>query len=442
MKKITIIGTGYVGLVTGACLAEMGNLVTCLDIDQEKISSLKVGNLPFYEPGLKELVHKGIASTRLQFTDQYTQAIPGTEICFFALPTPSKSDESCDLDYILLAAKQVAEVMNNYLVIVNKSTVPVGTGERLRGELLKHQPSPIPFDIVSNPEFLREGTAVNDCMHPDRILLGIDSKNAEQQMKELYAQYLDQVMVMDIPSAELAKYAANTMLATRISLMNELAGLCEKLGADIESVRIAMGADERIGTRYLSPGIGFGGSCLPKDVKALRSTAKQNDHPCTFFDSILEINERQRKHFFDKIMRHFGSLKGITLGIWGLAFKPDTDDLREAPSLYLIEKFLEAGANLRIYDPVSMPKAKKFLKNDEIQFCEDASDAAEEVDALILVTEWSEFQTADFKKIGPLMKQKILFDGRNQYKEMEMEELGFTYFRIGKTPSRELVHAS
>ncbi|NGX37373.1 MAG: UDP-glucose 6-dehydrogenase TuaD, partial [Chlamydiae bacterium] len=349
--KITMIGTGYVGLVTGACLAEMGNQVICLDIDREKIDSLQAGKLPFYEPGLKELVKRNTQANRLHFTGQYSEAIPGCDICFLALPTPSNQDESCDLSYVEKAAKQLAEIMDNYLVVVNKSTVPVGTSERVKQtiqETLDARGVQIPFDIVSNPEFLREGSAIEDCMQPDRILLGVNQSKAAKIMQELYAPFLERILIMDIPSAELAKYAANAMLAARLSLINDLASLCEKLGANIDAVRDALAHDDRIGPQYLNPGIGFGGSCLPKDMKALRAMAKTHNHPTDFFDSILEINQRQRENFFEKIRSHFDRTKGKTLALWGLSFKPGTDDLREAPSLYFIQKCLVQGISLRL----------------------------------------------------------------------------------------------
>ena len=431
-----MIGTGYVGLVTGACLAEMGNQVICLDIDREKVDSLQVGNLPFFEPGLKELVKRNTEANRLRFTDAYIDAIPGSDICFLALPTPSNHDESCDLSYVEAASIQLAEAMDNYLVVVNKSTVPVGTSEKVRQSIqktLEKRGVQIPFDIVSNPEFLREGSAIEDCMQPDRILLGVHQSRAAKIMQELYAPYHERILIMDIPSAELAKYAANAMLATRLSLINDLASLCEKLGANIHSVRDAIGHDERIGPHYLNPGLGFGGSCLPKDMKALRAIAQTHNHPTDFFDSILEINERQQKDFFEKIRSHFDPLKGITLALWGLSFKPNTDDLREAPSLYLIQKCLEHGIRLRVYDPVAMPKAKLLFNHyPEIHFAQDEYDAAAGADAIALVTEWKQFQFADFQKIGATMRSKILFDGRNQHSGEEMKKFGFSYFCVGK----------
>lgn len=430
MRKITIIGTGYVGLVTGACLADMGNAVTCLDIDQAKINSLKQGEIPFFEPGLEELVQKGIASNRLKFTTDYSEAIPGCEFCFLALPTPSNHDDSCDISFVLQAARQLAEKMTDYLVVVTKSTVPVGTAEKVRATIAETQKH-IPFDVVSNPEFLAEGAAVKNYLHPDRVIIGVDSQRAEKMMRALYASYLDRLLVMDIPSAELCKYASNGMLALRISYMNDIACLCEKLGANIDSVQIAMGADPRIGKSYLNPGIGYGGSCLPKDVRALRSTAKLCQHPSSLFDSILEINSRQRELFLSKIHNYFGDLSDKTFAIWGLSFKPHTDDLREAPALYLIQSLLELKAKVKVYDPVAMPKAKHHFQNG-VHFCESEYEAADQSHGIILITEWPQFKLVDFAKIAPKMAHKALFDGRNQYSHADMKKFGFEYFCIGK----------
>jgi len=447
MKKIAIIGTGYVGLVTGACLAEMGNQVICLDIDKEKIESLRALNLPFFEPGLEELVVRAVEAERLFFTDQYNEAIPGTDLCFLALPTPSNEDGSCDLSYVLAAAEEIAANMDNYLLIVNKSTVPIGTAEKVTETLKKtldERGVTIAFDVASNPEFLREGNAVADCLKPERILIGAKTTKAKELLKELYAPFCpqqDRIQITDIRSAEFAKYAANAMLATRISFMNNLATLAEKLGVNIDEVRIAMGADERIGNKYLNAGIGFGGSCLPKDIRALCAIGKKYGHPTPLFDSVLAINEEQRNFFYEKIARFFGSLSGKTLAIWGLSFKPNTDDMREAPALYLIQKFLEAGAHLRIYDPIALPKAKILLNRfDQVYFASDEYDAAENSDAIILATEWKQFQFADFEKIGASMNSKVFFDGRNQHSPDKMHKIGFIYFGIGQPdPIKELV---
>ncbi|NGX45634.1 MAG: UDP-glucose 6-dehydrogenase TuaD [Chlamydiae bacterium] len=442
--RIAIIGTGYVGLVTGACFAEMGHTVTCLDIDSEKIALLQRGELPFYEPGLSDVVTRGVKSGRLLFTDSYTEGIKDVAVCFLALPTPSEENGLCDLSHVISAAETLAKEMVEPLIIVNKSTVPVGTAETVREtvqKVLETRGADIPFDIVSNPEFLREGTAVSDCMKPDRVVIGVGSKKAEEIMAELYAPFTlnhDRLMVMDIPSAELSKYAANAMLATRISFMNELAGLCEKLGANIRQLRLAMGSDHRIGYQYLYPGIGFGGSCLPKDIRSLRATANLNGYDTPLLDSVQQINTDQQERFFQKVVSYFENLEGKVIAIWGLSFKPDTDDLREAPALHLSTKLLAAGAHLRLYDPVALEKARPLFERDEnVTFCSDEYHAAEEADAIILTTEWKQFRFADFDKLVNLMKGIAFFDGRNQYKAQEMESRGFDYFCIGKAPVRQ-----
>lgn len=452
MKKITIIGTGYVGLVTGACFAKMGNKVICLDIDLAKVDSLQKGCIPFYEPHLEELVKEGMRENRLQFTDQYAGAFSSCDICFLALPTPTKEDESCDLSYIFSAAQQLAKTMDHPLIVVNKSTVPVGTTEKIGQiiqETLQKEGKEIEFDLVSNPEFLREGTAVADCLHPDRILLGVTNEKTAEIMKNLYAPFNippEKLFVLDIASAELAKYGANAMLALRISFMNNLSLLCEKLGANIEHVGKVMGADKRIGPSYLHPGIGFGGSCLPKDVKTLRSFAKEWEVSTSLLDSILEINETQRQFFLRKIFRYFDEYElreRITLSIWGLAFKPDTDDLREAPSLYLIQECLKKGINLKIYDPVAMPKAKILLPpSPQLHFCSSPYESAFNADGIVLVTEWEEFRQIDLKKIGATLRNKALFDGRNLYDAKQMEKEGFDYLCIGKKELLKEFHAS
>ena len=446
MKKIAVIGTGYVGLVTGACLAKMGNQVMCLDIDQDKIHALKTGILPFYEPGLQELVIEGMNQKKLHFTSDYSLALLNTKICFFALPTPSNPDGSCDLSFLFVAARQLASVMQEDLVLVNKSTVPVGTAKKVSEviqETLDERNIHIQVDVISNPEFLREGTAVADCLNPDRILLGVDREKGSKVMQELYAPFAQRVLIMDTASAELSKYAANAMLGLRISFMNEIAGLCEKLGADVESIKRAMGKDERIGFRYLNPGIGFGGSCLPKDIRALSFLADQHGHSTHLFDEILEINERQKELFFSKILTHYCSLKGKNLAIWGLSFKPDTDDLREAPSLYLIQKCLDHGAFLRLYDPKAMPKAQALFGNHpRLQFCENVKETTLDSDGIILITEWKEFKKVDFEKIALRMNQKVFFDGRNQYSDAEMIQLGFDYIGIGKRKEALVFHDS
>lgn len=438
MRKITIVGTGYVGLVHGATLADKGNQVVCLDVNHKKINSLKGGVIPFYEPGLTELVAKVRASGHLSFTDNYQEAIPGTDICFMCLPTPSNEDGSCDLSFLLSATKQVAESMENDLIVVNKSTVPMGTAAKV-GETI-HQTltakgSSLSFDVVSNPEFLREGSAVADSMHPNRILLGVESERASSAMHALYASFSvppEKLLTTDIITAELAKYAANTMLASRISWMNVFSQLCDNMGGNIEGIRKAIGEDERIGPSYLCAGLGFGGSCLPKDVKALRHCAESQGIDTSMLDSVLNVNARQRDLFFEKIESHFGSLEGRTIAIWGLSFKPNTDDLREAPSLDVIQRCLQAGAKLRLYDPVALPAAQEVLDPENaLYFAQDEQDAATGADAIALLTEWDQFQQVDFGQIGPLMKEKVLFDGRNHLFHLLLDEQGFDYFPIG-----------
>jgi UDPglucose 6-dehydrogenase len=437
-KKITIVGTGYVGLVTGACFAKWGHPVTCLDIDEEKIASLMEGKVPFFEPELEALVQEGVRANFLQFTTSYKQAIEGATLCFLALPTPSTLEGDCDTSYVLEAAQEVARWMTRPLIFINKSTVPVGTGKKVDkavGEILTERGVDLPYSVVSNPEFLREGSAVADCLHPDRILIGSDSPEATKEMVELYAPFQNQIILMDLPSAELSKYAANTMLALRLSFINEISLLCEKTGANIEAVSAAIKADPRIGPNYLKPGIGFGGSCLPKDVKALRAMAKQLCHPVDLFDAILEINTRQREHFFEKVVHHFHSLKEKTLAIWGLSFKPLTDDLREAPSLYLIDRLIKAQTRLRLYDPAALAKAEELIgPHPLITYCETPQLAAEAADAILLITEWPLFSEIDYKQVGEQMHQKTLFDGRNCLSQQQLEEAGFTYVPIGKEP--------
>lgn len=438
MTRITIIGTGYVGLVTGVCLAKMGNTITCLDIDREKIHSLQKGKIPFFEPGLEEATIEETSAGRLSFTSSYESAIPDAEICFLALPTPSAEDGSCDMRYIFSAVKQIAQLMSENLVIVNKSTVPVGTTEKVR-EILRKETN-LPCHVISNPEFLKEGSALTDALDPDRILIGVDSPYAESVMKKLYAPFIDRILMMDIASCELAKYAANAMLATRLSFMNHLSILCEKVGANIDSIQQAIGKDPRIGSHYLRAGIGFGGSCLPKDVRALKETFIHLGLSSEFFENILKINTEQQEHFIKNIVGHFGNLSGKRLAIWGLSFKPDTDDLREAPSLYLIQKCLQQGAILRLYDPAAIDKAKQIFRNENnIQYCKDPYDAAMDTDAILLLTEWKEFVQIDFAKLGKIVREKTLFDGRNVFDRYLLETQGFSYFGIGKPLHTELV---
>lgn len=443
MKRIAIIGTGYVGLVTGCCLAEMGNQVTCLDIDKEKIDSLRMGGLPFYEPLLRELFDRVTGSHRLFFTNDYLKALAGAELCFLALPTPPGVGDACDTSILLQAARELASLMEAPLIIVIKSTVPMGTSQLVKEVIsreLERRKIFIPFDVINNPEFLREGSAVSDCMRPDRIILGGENPVAIAIVRDLYLPLLsdpNKVLVMDSLSAELSKYAANAMLACRLSFMNYLSVLCETAGSDIEMVKRSLGFDERIGPHYLNAGIGFGGSCLPKDLLALRASASEYGLPTHLLDTILQINEEMKERFFDKIQEHFSDLSGKRFALWGLSFKPETDDLRKAPSLYLIQRLLEMGASVQAYDPVAMPKAKILMRNYEgLTFCEDEYEATDGADAILLVTEWKTFRLADFVRIKSMMRSAVIFDGRNIYNGLELRHWGFDYYPVGKPALR------
>jgi len=421
MKKITIIGCGYVGLVTGACLAEMGHFVTCLDIDEQKIESLLRGKVPFYEPGLSELV----AQEKLFFTTSYPDALNECEICFLALPTPSNADGSCDLTFVFDATRKLRNHLDGYTVVVNKSTVPVGTSKKV-AEILNG----LDVDVASNPEFLQEGSAIDNFRNPDRIILGVESKKARRCLQELYEPFGDLLQIMDITSAELSKYAANAMLATRLSFMNHLSLLCEKVGADIDCVREAIGSDPRIGNQFLFPGVGFGGSCLPKDVSALLAISNEADKPSDLLEAVLEINKEQKRQFFQKIKTHFGNLSGKTIAILGLSFKPNTDDMREAPSLDIIRMALDEGAFVRVFDPI----AKPHLPGCTI--CRDEYEAAMGANAAILITQWPQFQSIDFDKLGMVMKEKVFFDGRNFIEREKLDRAEFVSYRIGKPNNR------
>lgn len=442
---ILMVGTGYVGLVTAACLSEMGHHVICLDIDTQKIDNLNQGILPIYEPGLKELVLRNAEAGRITFTTDYAESVRRSTVCFIAVPTPSCADGSCDLSYVYAAASEIARHIDDYKIIVNKSTVPVGTASQVKeliNAVLRERQSECTFDVVSNPEFLKEGSAINDCMKPDRIILGVENSNAAKIMKEIYSAFTinhDRIFVMDTLSAEMTKYAANAMLALRISFMNELALLCEKTGANIKDVRIGIGSDQRIGYQFLYAGAGYGGSCFPKDIRALSSLAQQRDVEMAILDAVEMVNERQKKHLAEKIIAYFSSQGGIknkTIAVWGLSFKPDTDDIREAPSLTLIHELLARGANIRAYDPVAMPNARKVL-GESVHFCKDEYEAAYNADAIALVTEWKQFRFVDLSRIVPHLKYKVLFDGRNQYKLDEMQSYGLEYFGIGVPSSRQ-----
>ncbi|OWQ49198.1 UDP-glucose 6-dehydrogenase [Roseateles noduli] len=438
--KVTTIGTGYVGLVTGACLAEMGNHVVCLDVNAEKIRILNEGGIPIHEPGLDEVVKRNVAAGRLQFTTDVDQAVNHGTILFIAVGTPPGEDGSADLQYVLAAARSIGQRMTDYKVIVDKSTVPVGTADKVRAAIadeLAKRDTQVGFSVVSNPEFLKEGAAIEDFMKPDRIVVGSDDEQATLMMRALYAPFTrshDRLFVMDVRSAEFTKYAANAMLATRISFMNELALLAEKVGADIELVRRGIGSDPRIGYQFLYAGAGYGGSCFPKDVKALVRTGREHDQPLFVLNAVEEANDRQKLVLVDKIVARFGEdLAGKRFALWGLAFKPNTDDMREAPSLVIIEELVKRGAAIAAYDPVAMSEANRLLAHvPGVSFCERAEHALADSDALVIVTEWKEFRTPDFDRIKSELKQPLIFDGRNLYEPALMKTLGIEHHAIGR----------
>lgn len=436
--NLLVIGTGYVGLVTGACFAEMGHRVVCLDIDIEKINRLKKGEIPIFEPGLEEIVKRNVKAGRLKFTTNYEEGIKNALACFIAVPTPSDEDGSCDLKYVLAAASEIGKYMNGYKLIVNKSTIPVGTGKKVEETIrnvLRERGVNYPFDMVSNPEFLKEGTAVSDCLKPDRIILGVENPQAACIMKEIYSAFTlmpDRIIVMDLPSAELTKYAANAMLATRISFMNEIAALCEKVGADINNIQIGIGADTRIGSQFLKSGIGYGGSCFPKDIRALQAMAREVDLQIPLLAAVDTINQNQKRILPKKMQEYFGSLHGKKIAIWGVSFKPDTDDMREAPSLQIIPELLAQGAILRVFDPIAMERAAQIFPADpNLTFCESEYEAATGVDGIALLTEWKQFRFVDLERIHRKMRGKGFFDGRNLYKAQDLRSKGFEYFGIG-----------
>ena len=431
--KIAVIGTGYVGLVTGTCLSETGNIVTCVDINEEKIKMMKEGHIPIYEPGLDILFHRNIEQGRLIFTKNLAEAILDAKIIFLALPTPPNGDGAADLSYVLGAAKDIAQLITEYKVIVTKSTVPVGTADKVL-QVFKENTS-VEVDVVSNPEFLREGVAVDDFMKPDRVVLGTNSERAQKLITELYGPFVRQgnpIIFMDERSSELTKYASNSFLATKISFMNEIANLCELVGADVDAVRKGMGADDRIGKRFLFPGIGYGGSCFPKDVQALAMSADENKYDFKILNAVMEVNGIQKRILVEK-MRSFykGDLKGKKFALWGLSFKPGTDDIREAPALYVIDELLKEGATISAFDPEGINNVKKLL-GDKIEYAENQYDALDGVDALIIVTEWPVFRTPDFDRVEKLMKNKVIFDGRNLYDLQKMIDCGFYYNSIGR----------
>ncbi|MDO7853092.1 UDP-glucose dehydrogenase family protein [Hymenobacter convexus] len=446
--KIAIVGTGYVGLVTGTCFAEVGIDVTCIDIDQKKIDNLHQGILPIYEPGLEEMVSRNVEKGRLHFSTNIGEAIKDCDVAFIAVGTPPGEDGSADLKYVLAVARAIGENMNSYGVIVTKSTVPVGTAAKVRTEIeqaLAKRGADIEFDVASNPEFLKEGAAIDDFLKPDRIVVGVSSERAEEVMRRLYKPFLlngHPIIFMDIPSAEMTKYAANSMLATKISFMNDVANLCEIMGADVNKVRQGIGSDARIGTKFIYPGIGYGGSCFPKDVKALIKTAEDNGYQMQVLKAVESVNEDQKSVLFNKVSRHFGGdLRGLKIAIWGLSFKPKTDDMREAPSLVIIEKLLAAGCTVTAYDPVAMKEAEHTL-GDSITYAKDEFAALIDADALLVVTEWPDFRSPNFDVVARLMKQKVIFDGRNIYEASELKAIGFAYHCIGvKTDHKEPVKA-
>lgn len=431
--KLAIVGTGYVGLVTGTCLADTGNDVICVDIDKEKVEKLRNNVLPIYEPDLDTIFERNVKAGRLKFTTELKEAADVAEVIFLALPTPPGEDGSADLSYILKVADDLGRIINGYKIIVNKSTVPVGTADLVREAVSRN--TRIDFDVVSNPEFLREGLAVDDFMKPDRIVIGTRSERARKILEDLFAPFVRQgnpIIFMDERSSELTKYASNSYLATRITFMNEIANICERIGANVDLVRIGMGSDSRIGKRFLFPGIGYGGSCFPKDVSALHKSARQSGYEFSILDAVMSVNDKQKTIIVPKIKEYFGgSLKGKQFALWGLAFKPDTDDIREAPSIYVIDALLKEGASITAHDPEAMGNVKKLL-GDKIAYVNDHYEALKDADALIIATEWSLFRSPDFDKMGSLMKQKVIFDGRNLYDLEHMKELGFYYSSIGR----------
>jgi UDPglucose 6-dehydrogenase len=431
--KIAVVGTGYVGLVTGTCLAETGNQVICVDINAEKVKMMQNGKLPIYEPGLDILFHRNIDQDRLHFTTNLAEAIEEAKIIFLALPTPPGGDGSADLSYVLGAAKDIGKIIKEYKVIVTKSTVPVGTADKVKAALGGE--TEIEFDVVSNPEFLREGVAVEDFMKPDRVVIGTQSERARKLMGELYGPYVRQgnpIIYMDERSSELTKYAANSFLATKITFMNEVANLCELVGADVDMVRRGIGSDERIGRRFLFPGVGYGGSCFPKDVQALVKSANENKYEFKILNSVIEVNETQKKVLFEKVNKYFdGDLQGKKFALWGLAFKPETDDVREAPALYIIDELVKAGATVTAFDPEGMNNVRNIIGN-KISYAADPYSALHNADALLIVTEWSLFRTPDFDQVAKLLKNKVIFDGRNLYDLQKMIDCGFYYNSIGR----------
>jgi UDPglucose 6-dehydrogenase len=430
--RIAVIGTGYVGLVAGVCFAESGNDVTCVDKDAAKVRALKAGKMPIYEPGLEELLRRNVGEKRLSFTTNLPEAVKDAAVVFIAVGTPQGEDGSADLRHVLEVARQVARAIKGYTVVVNKSTVPVGTSERVRRAMARETKQP--FSVVSNPEFLKQGAAVDDFMKPDRVVIGADDSGAVALMQELYAPFTRTdapIMVMDCASAELAKYAANAMLASRITFMNEVANVCERVGADVDHVRRAIGSDRRIGTSFLFPGVGFGGSCFPKDVKAMQRFAAESGYDFKMLHAVDAVNAYQKTRLVEKMKGHYGKLKGKTMAVWGLAFKPKTDDMREAPSVPLIEALLKAGARVQAYDPEAMRVARKIF-GSRVTFADSNYDALKDADGLAIVTEWNEFRRPDLARMKALLKEPVVFDGRNLFVPAQMKQQGFTYYSIGR----------
>ena len=435
--NIAIVGTGYVGLVSGACFAEMGIDVTCVDVNDEKIRSLLQGSIPIYEPGLEDMVRRNVEAGRLRFATDLLTCLDNVEVVFCAVGTPPDEDGSADLHYVLNVARTFGQSIDRYTVFVTKSTVPVGTALKVKAAIMEELAKrgvDVEFDVASNPEFLKEGAAIKDFIAPDRVVVGTDSDRAQKLIAKLYKPFMlsgERMIFTDIPSAEMIKYAANSMLATRISFMNDVANLCELVGADVNMVRKGIGSDTRIGKKFLYPGCGYGGSCFPKDVKALIKTAEKNGYEMRVLKAVEDVNEHQKGILFDKLEKHFkGDLNGKTVAMWGLAFKPETDDMREAPSLVLIDRLTKAGCKVRVYDPIAMDECRRRI-GDKVVYCKDMYEAALDADALMLVTEWKEFRMPSFAVLGKTMKQKVLIDGRNIYDKEELNENGFAYYKIG-----------
>lgn len=442
--QITVIGTGYVGLVSGTCFAEMGNKVTCLDIDENKINKLKEGIIPIYEPGLEAMVTRNYSRETLKFSTKLSENLDGCDIAFIAVGTPMGDDGSADLKYVLQVAKEIGEHMTTPLIVVDKSTVPVGTADKVRATIskeLEKRNVEIDFDVVSNPEFLKEGDAISDFMKPDRVVVGADNEDSCEKMRQLYSSFFRsgsaRFIAMDVRSAEMTKYVANAMLATKISFMNEVSNICERVGADVNDVRIGIGSDSRIGYSFIYPGSGYGGSCFPKDVKALHRTAKEYDYDAQLISAVESVNDRQKLVIAKKVVKRFGEdLTGKIFAIWGLAFKPDTDDMREAPAIYIIKDLVSRGASIRAYDPKAMHEAKEFYLKDvpSVEYYNSKYETLGNSDAMILLTDWKEFRIPDFEELKTQLKQPVIFDGRNQYDDKMMQEKGFEYFQIGKQP--------